>query len=73
MRVCSVCRKVWRSICGKLRSLVQEDLSREQTPLERVDSIFAEADGRSQAAGLPEPDIAEISALCKRVKQEHAT
>ena len=55
-----------------LRSLVQKELSREQTLLERADAIFAEADERTRAAGLPEPDIAEIAAFCERVKQERA-
>lgn len=66
------CRLQGTSVSEKLRSLVQKELSREQTPLERADAIFAEADERVQAAGLPEPDIAEIAAFCERVKQERA-
>ncbi len=67
------CRQQGTSVSKKLRSLVQQELSQEQTPLERADAIFAEADRRTQAAGLPEPGIEEIVAFCEQVKRERAS
>lgn len=66
------CRLQGTSVSEKLRTLVQQELSQERTPLEQADAIFAEADARACAAGLSEPDIAEIVAFCDQVKQERA-
>ncbi len=66
------CRLQGTSVSEKLRSLVQKELSQEQSPLEEADAIFAAADARTQAAGLPEPSIEEVVAFCDRVKRERA-
>lgn len=35
------------------------------TPVERLEAVFAEADERLEASGLPEPAIEEVVACCE--------
>lgn len=67
------CKASGQTISQAVRELIVADLYAEQTPLSRLDAIFAAADERREAAGLPEPSVEEIVAFCEHVKKERAS
>lgn len=66
------CRESGQTVSQAVRELIVADLYADQTPLARLDAIFASADEHREAAGLPEPSVEEVVAFCERVKQERA-
>lgn len=67
------CRANGQTVSQAVRDLIVADLYADQTPLARLDAIFASAAERREAAGLPEPSVEEVVAFCDRVKQERAS
>lgn len=67
------CSAEGKTVSEGARSLLEEYLYGEESPLDELEGIFADADEKTSAASLPEPTIDEINDYCSKVRAERAS